>query len=87
MPKSRAESRHSTVRLWFADAADVPRVREELQRMGCDSEVDGTRLVAVDVPPTVPYRVVRSYFDRDALAGRFEFEEGCLGQARDDGSG
>lgn len=73
-------SGHSTVRLWFADASTVAPVREQLRAMGCSSEVDLPRLVAVDVPPTVPYPSVRKYLDKQEAAGVLEYEEACLGQ-------
>ena len=48
-------SGHSTVRLWFASEADVAQVRDAVRGMGCSSELDLSRLVAVDIPPSVPY--------------------------------
>jgi len=74
-------SGHSTVRLWFAREEDVSVVREELKRMGCSSEISNlSRLVAVDVPPTVSYAKVKAFLDEGEAAERFEYEEGCLGQ-------
>lgn len=76
-----AASGHSTIRLWFADTGDVQKVRDALRAMGCDSELDIPRLVAVDVPPDVPYERIRRYLDDKERAGVFEYEEGCLGQS------
>lgn len=73
-------SGHSTIRLWFADAGNVQKVRDELRAMGCDSELDLSRLVAVDVPPNIPYARVRSYLDEMERVAVFEYEEGCVGQ-------
>ncbi|MCD9127672.1 DUF4265 domain-containing protein [Luteimonas fraxinea] len=73
-------SGHSTIRLWFAKEEDVLKTRNELRVMGCPSELDLPRLVAVDVPPSVPYGEVRSYLDGKENAGVFEYEEACLGQ-------
>ncbi|MDR1229079.1 MAG: DUF4265 domain-containing protein [Azoarcus sp.] len=74
------ESGHSTVRLWFANKADVEKIRDELQEKGCSSEVDIPRLVAVDVPPSVPYNHIRDYLDKLESNAVLEYEEGCLGQ-------
>jgi hypothetical protein len=71
-------SGHNTIRLWFADEADVQRVRDELRAMGCSSELDLSRLVAVDVPAEVSYTTVRSYLEEHEAAGVFEYEEGCI---------
>lgn len=73
-------SGHSTVRLWFANEADVAQVRDALRGMGCSSELDLSRLVAIDIPPSVPYERVRTYLDQQESAGIFEYEEACLGQ-------
>lgn len=76
-------SRHSTIRLWFADAANVQKVRDELRSMGCASELDLPRLVAVDIPPEIPYERIRTYLDDAERAGVFEYEEACLGQSHE----
>lgn len=75
-----APSGHSTIRLWFGDAGHVQDVRDELRAMGCDSELDLSRLVAVDVPPDVPYERIRNYLDAKESALVFEYEEACLGE-------
>lgn len=73
-------SGHSTIRLLFSNVAAVGTVRDELRRMGCSSEVsDIPRLVAIDVPPSVPYEQVKAFLDRGEEEGRFEYQEACLG--------
>jgi hypothetical protein len=74
-------SGHSTVRLWFRDPGDVPAVRQTLRAMNCGSELDRSRLVAVDVPATVDYGMVREYLDEKESVGVFEYEEACLGHS------
>jgi hypothetical protein len=73
-------SGHSTVRLWFGRSSDVSDVRARLRGLGCPSELDLDRLLAVDVPPYVSYCVVRSYLDSLEAAGVLEYEEGCVAQ-------
>lgn len=73
-------SGHSTIRLWFASETHVMQERETLRTMGCSSELDLPRLVAVDIPPSVPYESIRAYLDQQESAGKFEYEEACLGQ-------
>lgn len=73
-------SGHSTIRLWFSDSKDVQGIRDELRGMKCSSELDLSRLVAVDVPPDIPYEIIRDYLDKKERSGIFEYEEGCLGQ-------
>lgn len=76
----RVASGHSTIRLWFANEVNVTPVREHLRGIGCSSELDLPRLVAVDVPPSVPYSDVRAYLDAEEAAGILEYEEACLGE-------
>jgi len=74
-------SNHSTVRLWFDEGSvdQVPRIRQELRDLGCSSELSNLpRLVAVDIPPTVPYVHIRNVLDRYEQAGLVEYEESCL---------
>ena len=73
-------SGHSTLRLWFADESKVEGVRAQLLAMGCSSELDLGRLVAVDVPPSVPYAEVQTFLEAQEAAKVFEYEEACLGQ-------
>ena len=75
-------SGHSTVRLWFRDPKEVAAVRQTLRAMSCGSELDLARLVAVDVPASVEYAMVRNYLDEKESAGIFEYEEACLAQRR-----
>lgn len=72
---------HSTVRLWFAKdrESEVHRIRQELRDLGCPSELsDLPRLVAVDIPPTISYDIVRSILDSYESDGVLEYEESCL---------
>ena len=73
-------SGHSTVRLWFSDTKQVASVREVLRQMGCVSEVDLARLVAVDVPERIPYAKVRAYLDIQENAGILDYEESCMAE-------
>ena len=75
-------SGNSTVRLWFAEGKeqDVALIRQSLREMGCASELSELpRLIAVDIPPSVPYEQVRSFLVAGEKAGLFEYEEACLG--------
>jgi Domain of unknown function (DUF4265) len=73
-------SGHSTVRIVLFDKSILNSLRETLRSMDCSSELDGTLLLAVDVPPTVSYSAVRQFLDEKERSGVLEFEEGCLAQ-------
>jgi hypothetical protein len=73
-------SGHSTIHLWFSREEDVESIREVLRQLGCASEVsDLPRLVAVDVPPDVSYEKIKAFLEQGEDAGRFEYQEACLG--------
>jgi len=77
-------SGHSTIRLWVASADDVPALREEFLKLGCASELSNLpRLVALDIPPSIPYSRVRAVLEDGERKHRFEYEEGCLGQSQE----
>jgi hypothetical protein len=74
-------SGHSTIRILCTATDRVPGIRADLSAMGCDSEADSPVLVAIDVPPTVPYAQVRAYLEEKLRLGEIDdYEEGCLGQ-------
>ena len=73
-------SGHSTVRLWFANSTRVQEVRAELQALGCSDELDLDRLLAVDIPPQIPFAQVKAFLDEKESDQILEYEEGCLGQ-------
>ena len=75
-----AASGHSTVRIWFSDEKDVASAREELNAMGCSSEIsDLSRLVAVDIPPEIVYEKIQKYLVYGESTGKWDYEEACLG--------
>ncbi|MCS4295492.1 hypothetical protein M2375_003735 [Comamonas sp. BIGb0152] len=75
-------SGHSTIRLWFSEnhKKDILLMRNILRVRGCESEQSElSRLVAVDIPPSVCYEGVRAILDEQEKLGVFEYEEACLG--------
>jgi hypothetical protein len=75
-------SGHSTVRLWFANAADVQAVRDALRMLGCGSELNHERLVAVDIPREIHYSEIIAFLDEKEQMGVLEYEEGCVAHER-----
>ena len=70
---------HGTVRVLAADAADVPALREELQALGCGSELSHiSKLIAVDIPPDIPYDSVQPFLRAGMAQGRFDYEEAAI---------
>jgi hypothetical protein len=73
-------SGHSTVQVLLTRTEDVPRLCDDLRAMGCDCEIsDLPQLVAVDIPPNVEYRRIKSYLDSAEGRGELGYQEACLG--------
>jgi Domain of unknown function (DUF4265) len=72
------ESGHSTVRILFNDQKDVQSTRDQLKKMGCDSELSNIpTLIAVDIPPQVNYANIRDFLE-GGKSGKWGYEESCL---------
>lgn len=73
-------SGHSTVRIYFFDTESIRDVIDTLKTQGCDAEIsDNPNLVAIDIPAKINYSEIREYLNEGEAAGRWEYEEGCLG--------
>jgi hypothetical protein len=75
-----AASGHSTLRLWVARTEDVKAIRDYLRSLSCESELDLGRLIAVNVPPNVPYTSIKKFLDEQERMQILEYEEACLAQ-------
>jgi hypothetical protein len=74
-------SGHSTVRLLVTLQAEVEQIREEFRKLGCTSELsDQPTLVAIDIPPDVPYARVKVALEAGEAKDRWDYQEACLGQ-------
>lgn len=73
------ENGHSTMRVLLSDVSEVPKVREELKKLGCSSELSNmNNLIAVDVPPRVNYSIIKEYLAKGELDGKWEYQEACI---------
>jgi hypothetical protein len=74
-------SGHSTFRILVQDASQVSELCSLLEQLGCDTERSHLpRLVAIDIPPSVPLAAVRQALSPGVSQERWEYEESCLGQ-------
>jgi hypothetical protein len=72
-------SGNSTIRLYFTDATLIKPTREELKKIGCESEAFLARnIVAVNIPREVDYRPIKEYLDNGERKGKWQYEEACL---------
>ncbi len=74
-----SRSRHSLVRAIFFDEGAQPRVRRELEEVGCTVEYAAAyKLLSVGVPDPPGTAAVRAVLDREADAGTLGYEEPIL---------
>jgi hypothetical protein len=74
-------SGHSTLRVAISEATDVPAVRALFEQKGCSVEQSHLpRLIAVDVPPSVPLGSLRPVLVAGQEQGRWDYEEACLAE-------
>ena len=74
-------SGHSTLRVAISEAADVPAVRALFEQKGCSVEQSHLpRLIAVDVPPSIPLGSLRPILVAGQEQGRWDYEEACLAE-------
>ena len=73
-------SGHSVIQIIFYDKKDVDRVTQDLINLGCEWE--GSHIatyIAVDVPPSVPYKTIQAYLDQKTSEEVLGYKEACLG--------
>ena len=74
-------SGHSTLRVAISQAADVPAVRALFEQKGCSVEQSHLpRLIAVDVPSSVPLESLRPLLEAGRKQDRWDYEEACLAE-------
>jgi hypothetical protein len=74
-----AVSGNTTVRIFFNDDQHIESVREELNKLGCESEGFLQRkIVAVNIPKAVNYRPVKDFLDSGEQQQKWTYEESCL---------
>ncbi|HEX8699117.1 MAG TPA: DUF4265 domain-containing protein [Myxococcaceae bacterium] len=76
-------SGHSTIRLLIKREEAVPTVIEKFERQGCDSETTFGKLVALDVPPTVPLEDLLEKLEMGFAQSEWEYEEACIREPED----
>jgi len=73
------ESGHSTVRVILSNKESVAPLREQLKKLGCDSEIsDVPILISVDIPPEVDYSVIKNLLVEGENLSKWSYEESCI---------
>lgn len=73
------ESGHSTIRVFLSNENKVSKLREDLEHMGCSSEVSNiSKLISVDIPRNVSYSSIIKFLDKGEKQGEWEYQEACI---------
>lgn len=73
-------SGHSTIRILFWRVESLQPAADELIRLGCDWEGSHIpSMIAVDVPPSVEYTVVKAFLEEGFSNKIWDYQEACLG--------
>jgi hypothetical protein len=72
-------SANSVFRLYLSDVSDVQAARDSFRKLGCESEQSHIpKLVALEIPGSLPIGPVVALLEEGAGSGRWEYEEGVL---------
>jgi hypothetical protein len=78
---TRKRSGNSLLRVVFFEGHDPAKLRAELARLGCSTELSHLQsLVAVNVPPEVKIEDVRALLNEGCSKGYWDYEEPILRQ-------
>ena len=72
-------SGHGTVRIIIYDTSEVQTIREELDQLGCSSELSHVSgLIAIDIPPEATFDELHKFLENGEKLGRFDYEEAAV---------
>ncbi|AQW95279.1 DUF4265 domain-containing protein [Elizabethkingia anophelis] len=74
-------SEHSTLQIVFFNEKEISRVIKDIELLNCSWEgMYSQKLLAVDVPPTVNYSIVKEYLTMQLNNNIIDFKESCLSE-------
>ncbi len=68
----------STLRIIIFEESHVEEVRRQLQKLGCTTELNVSKMLGVDVPAQVDLQAVRTWLMEQQSSGTLEFEDACI---------
>lgn len=74
-------SGNSTIRILFDEISELARIKDELNLMGCDSEISkNSKLLALNIPKKVSYVKIKEYLDYLEKNDDLQYEESCISE-------
>lgn len=74
-------SEHSTIQIVMFNNKQIDDVLKNLEELRCSWEgMDGQKIIAVDVPPSVNYAEVQEYLQKMQANNIFDYKEACLSE-------
>ncbi|MDQ1097683.1 MULTISPECIES: DUF4265 domain-containing protein [Chryseobacterium] len=72
-------SEHSTVQIVFFNLVEIPNVIKGIEELECNWEgFSEQTIIAIDIPPSIDYKMVKHYLDTKANEGVLDYKEACL---------
>jgi hypothetical protein len=77
-------SGNSTIQIVFYKEDIVTKTREELKKMGCNSEISNIlTLISVNIPFNIDYNEIKHYLENGSKNDFWDYQEACLAHQTD----
>lgn len=74
-------SEHSTIQIVIFNEQKIDEVLKEIEKFGCSWEgMENQTILAVDVPSSINYDIVKKYLDKNLAENIFDYKEACLSE-------
>lgn len=74
-------SEHSTIQIVIFNEQETNEIVKNIEKFGCSWEgMENQTILAVDVPPSVNYNILKKYLDKNLTENIFDYKEACLSE-------
>ncbi|MDR6457737.1 MULTISPECIES: DUF4265 domain-containing protein [Chryseobacterium] len=74
-------SEHSTIQIVFFNEEKIKNVTKAIEEMGCSWEgIDEQKIIAVDIPSSIDYAGIKSFFEKMLAENTLDYKEACLSE-------
>lgn len=74
-------SEHSTIQIVIFNEQKANEIIRNIEHFGCSWEgMENQTILAVDVPPSVNYNILKKYLDKSLTENIFDYKEACLSE-------
>lgn len=74
-------SEHSTIQIVIFNEQEANEIIKNIEQFGCSWEgMENQTILAIDVPPSVNYNILKKYLDKNLTENIFDYKEACLSE-------